>query len=168
MTLTQPNSQNFQNTQYIPPTFINPLMYQHFFNQSNPYFLPNNANNENSFHFQMQGANVLNTNANISMMNMHTNTNMNNTSNTSNTLYENCANTNTNAQLELLTIEQFLEELDKEHGAKTFTKYLDAFKEQEVDVLDIVNFKDNDWITLGIDKVGPKSKIIRALNKYNK
>lgn len=61
-----------------------------------------------------------------------------------------------------------MENLDKEYGANTFTKYLDAFKEQEVD---IINFKDNDWITLGIEKVGPRSKIIRALiniiNSYN-
>jgi hypothetical protein len=61
-----------------------------------------------------------------------------------------------------------LEELDKEYGAKSFTKYLDAFKEQEIDVIDIINFKDSDWITLGIEKIGPKSKIIRALDKYNK
>ncbi|CAB5362130.1 unnamed protein product [Rhizophagus irregularis] len=91
--------------------------------------------------------------------NAETNTNTN-----TNIIQDNSVNT----QLQKITIEQFLEDLDKEYGANTFTKYLDAFKKQEVDVLDIINFKDNDWITLGIEKVGPKSKIIRALDKYNK
>ena len=65
------------------------------------------------------------------------------------------------------TIDHFLEDLDKEYGDGTFTKYLNSFKEQEVDVLDIINLKDSDWITLGIEKIGPRSKIIRALEKYN-
>ncbi|GBB99479.1 hypothetical protein RclHR1_35350001, partial [Rhizophagus clarus] len=54
-------------------------------------------------------------------------------------------------------IEQFLADLDREYGANTFTKYLDVFKGQEVDILDIINFKDSDWIILGIEKVGPKT-----------
>ncbi|GES73790.1 hypothetical protein GLOIN_2v1772564 [Rhizophagus clarus] len=52
---------------------------------------------------------------------------------------------------------QFLADLDREYGANTFTKYLDVFKGQEVDILDIINFKDSDWIILGIEKVGPKT-----------
>ncbi|CAB4374948.1 unnamed protein product [Rhizophagus irregularis] len=143
--LTQYNPQISQNSQFSP--FINPLLYQHLFNQfmqTNSYFLPSSSS-ENS-HF-------------LSNSNAGTNTNTN-----TNIIQDNSVNT----QLQKITIEQFLEDLDKEYGANTFTKYLDAFKEQEVDVLDIINFKDNDWITLGIEKVGPKSKIIRALDKYNK
>ncbi|GBC45007.2 hypothetical protein GLOIN_2v1772564 [Rhizophagus irregularis DAOM 181602=DAOM 197198] len=178
--LTQYNPQISQNSQFSP--FINPLLYQHLFNQfmqTNSYFLPSSSS-ENS-HFlsnsnltQMQ--NFTNTKiAQENYANGNTNTNMN-----TNFLHEGNAGTNTNTntniiqdnsvntQLQKITIEQFLEDLDKEYGANTFTKYLDAFKEQEVDVLDIINFKDNDWITLGIEKVGPKSKIIRALDKYNK
>jgi hypothetical protein len=75
---------------------------------------------------------------------------------------------NISTSLQKLTIEQFLENLDKEYGIGMFTKYLNAFKEQEVDVLDIVNLKDDDWVKLGVDKIGSKSKIIRALDKYNK
>ncbi|PKY28199.1 hypothetical protein RhiirB3_444246 [Rhizophagus irregularis] len=179
--LTQYNPQISQNSQFSP--FINPLLYQHLFNQfmqTNSYFLPS-FSSENS-HFlsnsnltQMQNF----TNIKIAQENYangNTNTNMN-----TNFLHEGNAGTNTNTntniiqdnsvntQLQKITIEQFLEDLNKEYGANTFTKYLNTFKEQEVDdVLDIINFKDNDWITLGIEKVGPKSKIIRALDKYNK
>ena len=49
-----------------------------------------------------------------------------------------------------------------------FTKYFNSFKEQVVNVLDIINLKDSDWITLEIDKIRPRSEIIRALEKYKK
>ena len=42
-----------------------------------------------------------------------------------------------------LTIEQFLKDLDKKYDVRIFTKYLNSFKKLEVDILDIINFKDN-------------------------
>ena len=116
---------------------------------------------------------LMNTNVNASTnVNVNTNTNTNTILNTNtNTNTSMNMNINTNAiqnSISSLTIEKFLEDLDKEYGDGIFTKYLNNFKEQEVDVLDIDNLKDSDWITLGIEKIGPRSKIIRALEKYNK
>lgn len=181
----QSNSQIYQNqnSQYIPSTsFINPLMYQHLFNQfmqTNSYFLPSHNNP-----IQMQAQeNFANVNMNVSResyanMNMnishesYANTNMISresciTNANTNIIQDNSANTQLQ-KIQSLTIEQFLENLDKEFGDGKFTKYLNAFKEQEIDVLDIINLKDSDWVTLGIEKIGPKSKIIRALDKYNR
>ena len=100
--------------------------------------------------------------------NTSTNANTNINTNVNKNASTNMINTTQQDSISVLTIEQFLEDLDKEYGNGIFTKYLNNFKEQEVDVLDIINFKDSDWITLGIEKIGPRSKIIRALEKYNK
>ena len=173
---TQPNS---HHSQYIYPTpfsFNNSLMYPNLF------FLFSQVYGESPYCFlqtpiQSQGSvntNVLHENyvtdgytntITNGYANMNANTNTNTNTNEITNIIQNDVST---TQLRKLTIEQFLEDLDKEYGIGMFTKYLNAFKEQEVDVLDIVNFKDSDWITLGIDKIGPKSKIIGALDKYSK
>lgn len=191
------NFQNSQTIPYTstPFSFINPLIYQqysHLFNQflqTNSH-LPQLYNRENSYYSpNIQLQDFTSTNVNTSMSagaNMNTNMNVNANTNTNTNVNTNM-NTNMNANTDMntnmninttiqdmniiqdsITIEQFLENLDKEYGTGVFTKYLDNFKEQEVDVLDIVNLKDNDWITLGIEKIGPRSKMIRALEKYDK
>jgi hypothetical protein len=139
--------------------------------QANPQ-LVQPYNGENSHYcpdIQSQGfinSNV-NTGTDLNMnTNMYVNTNMNmNTNANVNTSTD--PNTNTNVAHNVnITIDQFLENLDKEYGTGIFTKYTSSFKEQEVDVLDIVNLKESDWIMLGIEKIGPRSKMIRALEKY--
>lgn len=105
----------------------------------------------------------MNTNTNTNVNNMNTNVN----TNTNMNMNMKIQNTNIiQDSISLLTIEKFLEDLDKEYGNGIFTKYLTSFKEQEVDVLDIINLKDSDWITLGIEKIGQRSKMVRALEKY--
>ena len=82
------------------------------------------------------------TNCACHMNNMNTELNSRRNGNmNTNFLHEGNAGTNTNTntniiqdnsvntQLQKITIDQFLEDLDKEYGANTFTKYLDAFKE---------------------------------------
>lgn len=123
--------------------------------------LPQPSYNGENFHYcpdiQSQGFINSNTNTNVNM-NANVNTNMNTNTNVAH---------NVNVILkDSVTIDQFMEDLDKEYGTGIFTKYTSSFKEQEVDVLDILNLKENDWITLGIEKIGPRSKMIRALEKY--
>jgi hypothetical protein len=186
ISLTHSHTQNPQTIQYTGPTpfsFINPLIYQqysHLFNQFMPQVnphLPQPYNSEN-FHYcpdiQSQGfinSNV-NTNTDLNMnanANVNTSTGLNANTNTNANVNTN-VNTNTNVEhnmnINSITIDQFLENLDKEYGTGIFTKYTSSFKEQEVDVLDIVNLKESDWVMLGIEKIGPRSKIIRALEKY--
>lgn len=105
------------------------------------------------------------TNANANT-NTNTNTNANANTNTNTNMNTNIAHNVNIIPKDSITIDQFLEDLDKEYGTGIFTKYTNSFKEQEVDVLDIVNLKESDWVTLGIEKIGPRSKIIRALEKY--
>ena len=139
--------------------------------QANPH-LPQPYNGENSHYCpNIQSQGFINSNVNTSTdLNMNTNTNMNMNANVNTNV-----NTNTNTNIahnvniipkDSVTIDQFLEELDKEYGTGIFTKYTSSFKEQEVDVLDIINLKESDWIMLGIEKIGPRSKMIRALEKY--
>ena len=134
--------------------------------------LPQPYNGENSHYYpDIQSRGFINSNVNTSTnLNTNTNTNINTNANVNTNM-----NTNTNTNVvhnvniipkDSVTIDQFLEDLDKEYGTGIFTKYTSSFKEQEVDVLDIINLKENDWITLGIEKIGPRSKIIRALEKY--
>ena len=150
---TQSNSYNSQHMYPNSFSFNNPLIYPN----SYPSFY-----GENSYYFSqvpMQPQGFVNTNilhegyTTDGYMNVITNSHTNmNTATTQD---------NISTSLQKLTIEQFLENLDKEYGIGMFTKYLNAFKEQEVDVLDIVNLKDDDWVKLGVDKIGSKSKIIK-------
>ncbi|RGB23777.1 hypothetical protein C1646_774031 [Rhizophagus diaphanus] len=130
--LTQYNPQISQNSQFSP--FINPLLYQHLFNQfmqTNSYFLPSSSSKNSHFLSNSNLTQMQNfTNTKIAQENYangNTNTNIN-----TNFLHKDNAGTNTNTntniiqdnsvntQLQKITIEQFLEDLDKEYGAKMY------------------------------------------------
>jgi hypothetical protein len=63
-------------------------------------------------------------------------------------------------------IEEFLQNLDNEYGNGKFTCFLDNFLNESIDVLDIVELNNSDFIRIGIDSIGIRKKLIRAAKNY--
>ena len=63
-------------------------------------------------------------------------------------------------------INEFLQNLDNEYGEGNFTCLLDSFLNESIDVLDILELNDNDFVKLGINSIGIRKKLIRAAKCY--
>ena len=63
-------------------------------------------------------------------------------------------------------IGEFLQNLDNEHGEGKFTCFLDSFLSESIDVLDILEFNDGDFIKLGVNSVGIRKKLVRSAKIY--
>ena len=63
-------------------------------------------------------------------------------------------------------IDEFLQNLDNEHDEGKFTCFLDSFLNESIDVLDILDLNDSDFIKLGINSIGIKKKLVRSAKNY--
>ena len=63
-------------------------------------------------------------------------------------------------------IGEFLQNLDNEHGEGKFTCFLDSFLSESIDVLDILEFNDGDFIKLGVNSIGIRKKLVRSAKIY--
>ena len=63
-------------------------------------------------------------------------------------------------------IDEFLQNLDNEHGEGKFTCFLDSFLNESIDVLDILDLNDSDFIKLGINSIGIRKKLVRSAKNY--
>src|SRR6266498_3138771 len=76
-------------------------------------------------------------------------------------LYQSLTSNHGNSQTSIPKIQKFLEDLDEEFGVEKFTCYVENFIDESIDVLDILELKENDFDKLGITNIGIKTKIIR-------
>ncbi|RIA98288.1 hypothetical protein C1645_849187 [Glomus cerebriforme] len=65
-----------------------------------------------------------------------------------------------------ISIQEFFENLDKRFGDKVFLIYLDNFLEQCIEVQHIPELGDEEFISLGITKIGHKKTLIMEAKKY--
>lgn len=63
-------------------------------------------------------------------------------------------------------IEEFLQNLDNEYGDGKFTCFLESFLNESIDVLDVLELNDSDFIRIGISSIGIRKKLIRAAKSY--
>jgi len=63
-------------------------------------------------------------------------------------------------------IDEFLQNLDHEHGEGKFTCLLDSFLNESIDVLDILELNDSDFIKLGVNSIGIRKKLVRSAKNY--
>jgi SAM domain (Sterile alpha motif) len=63
-------------------------------------------------------------------------------------------------------IDEFLQNLDNEYGEGKFTCLLDSFLNESIDVLDILELNDNDFIQLGVNSIGIRKKLVRSAKNY--
>src|SRR5438034_4532453 len=75
--------------------------------------------------------------------------------------YNNSHVTNNTSITSIPKIQNFLEDLDEEFGVGKFTCYLENFMNESIDVLDILELKENDFDKLGITNIGIKTKLMR-------
>ena len=72
-----------------------------------------------------------------------------------------------NSQLkDIPSINDFFKSLDKKYGDGLFTQFSNNFIDESVDVLDILTLNDSDFNSLGVKKIGIRSKMIREAKKY--
>jgi len=64
------------------------------------------------------------------------------------------------------SIKHFLETLDQKYGSGLFTQYLNNFISESIDVSDISTLSNNEFESLGINKIGIRKKITREAEKY--
>ncbi len=83
-------------------------------------------------------------------------------------LYQSLTSNHGNSQTSIPKIQKFLEDLDEEFGVEKFTCYVENFIDESIDVLDILELKENDFDKLGITNIGIKTKIIRKAKQYSK
>ena len=76
--------------------------------------------------------------------------------------------TNNTSITSIPKIQNFLEDLDEEFGVGKFTCYLENFMNESIDVLDILELKENDFDKLGITNIGIKTKLMRKAKQYCK
>jgi hypothetical protein len=78
------------------------------------------------------------------------------------------SNHNNNSHASIPTIQKFLEDLDEEFGVGKFTCYVENFVDESIDVLDVLELKENDFDKLGIANIGIRTKLIRKAKQYSK
>ena len=64
------------------------------------------------------------------------------------------------------SIKHFLETLDRKYGSGLFTQYLNNFISESIDVSDISTLSNNEFESLGINKIGIRKKITKEAEKY--
>ena len=67
----------------------------------------------------------------------------------------------------VLTIQEFLKNLNNLYRSQKFTCFLKRFVNESIDVLNIQMLTDNDFEKLGISSIGIKTKLVREAKRYS-
>ena len=77
------------------------------------------------------------------------------------------ADGNVNNSNRNISIQEFFESLDKKFGDGVFSVYLEKFSEQCIEVQHIPELGNEEFISLGITKIGHRKTLVIEAKKYN-
>ncbi len=71
-----------------------------------------------------------------------------------------------NCTIEVPSMNEFLEELDRKYGANKFTCYLQKFEEEEIRVNQLFRLSDAEYNLIGVSKIGRRQTLRDESKKF--